>query len=117
MRLLFALAIAAAQPGSAPVLAVGACTETQVTRVEPRLQGAPGSGLFIAYADGLSQVSYGAPAGMKDSRPGDPVKLCLQSRPKNCPPGDSRGAVYAAVDRRTGEAWTVADSSHLCGGA
>lgn len=113
---LASLAMATA-PASAPVLAAGACTDTAIVRIEPRLQGAPGSGVFVAYADGVSQVSYRVLPPVQRSRAGDPVRLCVQSRPAGCPKGDTRGAVYSAFNRRTGETWSAADSSHLCGGA
>ena len=113
VALVAALGAASSQAG-APA---GACTDTMVSRVEPRLQGAPDSGVFVAYADGHTQSSYEVLPGAAHSRPGDPVKLCVVSRPAGCPKGDDRGAVLSAVNGRTGERWTAADSSHRCGGA
>lgn len=112
-----ACAAAPADPGKPPDLAVGGCEQTTVTRVEPRVQGQPDSGVFIAYADGVTQSTYQMLPGAAHSRPGDPVKLCLERRPKGCPKGDARGAVYVATNGRTGETWSAADSSHVCGGA
>ena len=51
------------------------------------------------------------------SRPGDPIRLCLVSIPKHCPPGDDRGRFYKATNLRTGKSWTLPDSEHMCGGA
>ncbi len=100
-----------------PRLAVGRCTATLVANVGPRLEGAPESGTFIAYANGLTQVSYDAVPGIRQSRPGDTVRLCVVSRPRGCPAGDTRGSVYKARNGRTGATWTAGDSSHQCGGA
>jgi hypothetical protein len=120
MALVLALAAADGPPQksrSASRLAVGACEATTIARIGSRLDGVPDSGIFIAYADGVTQVSYEALPGAASARPGDAVTLCLQSRPADCPKGDDRGGVYAVLDTRTGERWTAADSSHLCGGA
>lgn len=100
-----------------PKLTVGACLRTTVTLVAPRLEGVEGSGSSIAYADGHRQVSYDMLPGVEGSRPGDPVRLCLQSLPKHCPPGDDRGAIYTARNLRTGASWRAGDSQHQCGGA
>lgn len=115
--LLIATAAGWAGPSPASRMPVGGCTETRVVRVEPRLQGMPDSGVVITYADGATQVSYAVVPAMRDARPGDPVQLCVQSRPKNCPKGDDRGTVFLATNRRTHQTWTAADSSHMCGGA
>jgi hypothetical protein len=53
----------------------------------------------------------------ESSKPRDPVKLCLISIPKNCPPGDNRGKVYTATNLRTKKTFTLPDSQHSCGGA
>jgi hypothetical protein len=96
---------------------VGQCAQTIVKTVGTRLDGTPGSGSAIEYADGGSQVSYDQVPGIDDSRPGDPIKLCLVSAPQGCPAGDDRGKVYAGTNLRTGETWSEADSEHSCGGA
>lgn len=114
---LVAIVSLGAAPSSGSPEPAGGCSDTTVSRVEPRLQGAPDSGVFVAYADGRTQSSYEVVPGMAHARPGDPVKLCVISRPAGCPKGDDRGAVLSAVDSRTGERWTAADSSHRCGGA
>jgi len=112
---------AAEQNGALPGR-VGGCSIVTVKQVGTRLQDAdgtpvPGSGSAIAYADGGSQVSYDTIDGIDHSKPGDAVRLCLVSIPERCPPGDSRGRIYAATNLRTHEQWTAADSEHSCGGA
>lgn len=48
---------------------------------------------------------------------GHKVKACLESLPKDCPPGDNRGKGYSFYDYSTGVRVTGVDSWHLCGGA
>ena len=104
--------------GAAPLpTRVGTCSVTTVKQVEPRLEGMPGSGSAIAYQNGGYQVSYDTIPAIEASRPGDPVRLCLVSVPRNCPPGDMRGRVYRATNLRTKGTWTAADAEHSCGGA
>lgn len=104
--------------GAAPLpTRVGACSLTTVKQVEFRLEGMPGSGSAIVYENGGYQVSYDTIAAIEASRPGDPVRLCLVSIPKNCPPGDARGRVYRGTNLRTKGSWTAADAEHSCGGA
>ncbi|HZL00125.1 MAG TPA: DUF2939 domain-containing protein [Caulobacteraceae bacterium] len=93
------------------------CSNTRVSQVGSRLEGMPDSGSAIQYENGKSQVSYDTVPGIADARVGDRVRLCLVSRPQNCPPGDDRGAVWRATDLRNGETWSEADSEHSCGGA
>ena len=117
--LMSAIVMLAASPGQAAPLptAVGQCSETTIERTGPRLQGQPGSGSGVRYANGGTQVSYEVIAALVRSRPGDPVRLCLISIPQNCPPGDDRGRMYGATNLRTGESWTAPDAQHSCGGA
>jgi hypothetical protein len=96
---------------------VGECVQTTVQQVGTRLEGTPGSGSAISYANGGSQVSYDQVPGIDSSQAGDAIKLCLVSLPQNCPPGDDRGKVYSATNLRTGQTWSEADSEHSCGGA
>lgn len=96
---------------------VGDCVQTTVTLVGPRLEGVPNSGSGIVYANGMTQVEYDPIPGIDHSQVGDAVRLCLISIPKNCPPGDDRGRVYAGTNLRTNETWSVPDSEHMCGGA
>lgn len=106
----------AAEGGKAPSRAPS-CSISRLVTVGPRLEGVPDSGVAATYSNKLHQVSYDPIPALQASRPGDRVKLCVVSRPKNCPPGDARGAVYSATNLRTGQRWKAADSSHRCGGA
>jgi hypothetical protein len=110
------LLVAAAHAGPLPVK-VGQCVDTAIKDVGTRLEGVPDSGDAVRYADGGSQVSYDTIKGLKGSRAGDPVRLCLKSLPENCPPGDDRGKSYRATDLRTHSSWVAFDSEHMCGGA
>lgn len=96
---------------------VGDCVVTSVKEVTSRLDGVPGSGTDIVYADGIAQVSYDQEPAADASRAGDQVRLCLVSLPTGCPPGDDRGKVYDAENLRTGGRWSLPDSEHMCGGA
>lgn len=96
---------------------VGQCVETRIKELGPRLEGAPDSGSTVIYENGVFGVSYEVEAVLKSARVGDPVKLCLVSVPKGCPPGDDRGKEYKGTDLRTHRAWTLPDAEHMCGGA
>lgn len=96
---------------------VGACSDTAVMRVGPRLSGDPRSGSGILYENGGTQVSYDVIAALLRSRKGDRVRLCLTSIPTGCPPGDVRGRIYRATNLRTNGSWLAPDSQHTCGGA
>jgi hypothetical protein len=97
--------------------AVGQCTQTTIAKVETRLEGMPGSGSAVSFANGGYQVSYDTVPAITQSRAGDPVTMCLVSIPQGCPPGDNRGRQYKTTDLRTKESWTLPDSEHSCGGA
>ncbi len=96
---------------------VGRCVDTQIAELGSRLKGVPDSGSAIGYANGLYGVSYELVGALTRSRVGDPVRLCLVAIPEDCPPGDDRGKVYAAVNGRTKERWELPDAEHMCGGA
>jgi hypothetical protein len=101
---------------------VGECAATKVQKIETRLvDGADrpvkGSGSAVEFANGGYQVSYDAVPEVEASRPGDPVKICLVSIPRHCPPGDKRGRVYETTNLRTMGVWKLPDSEHACGGA
>jgi len=96
---------------------VGQCADTTVKAVSSRLDGDPDSGSAVSFADGGYQVSYDDVAAIDQSRPGDPINLCLVALPEDCPPGDDRGKTYKATNGRTGDSWTLPDSEHMCGGA
>jgi hypothetical protein len=122
---MIAAALCLAQPALAANLPahIGQCVTTEVKKVETRLmdggtgQPVAGSGSAIEFANGGYQVSYDQVPAVDQSRPGDPVKLCLVSTPRHCPPGDNRGRTYRATNLRTGGSWTLPDSEHMCGGA
>ena len=95
----------------------GQCVRTEIGELGSRLEGSPDSGSAIAYANGVTGVSYDVITAIRRSRVGDPITLCLVSVPRNCPPGDDRGKVYSAVNGRTQERWSLPDSQHSCGGA
>ena len=105
--------------------AIGQCAMTEITAIGDRFGNAlqplagkdfdPGTG--VAFANGGAQVSYDREASIERSRIGDSVRMCLIELPKDCPPGDDRGKVYTTTNMRTGEAWSLPDSQHMCGGA
>lgn len=102
---------------AALAMTVGQCTTTTVVRVGTRLVNTPGSGTAIQFANGVALVSYDTVSPAEASKPGDPVRMCLQSVPKHCPPGDERGKVYKVTNLRTRQSFTLPDSQHECGGA
>jgi uncharacterized protein len=104
---------------------VGQCTLTKIASIstrfgeelKPPTDKLPSSGSAVSYANKGFQVSYGFVGAIAASRIGDEVLLCLVLLPKNCPPGDDRGKVYAATNVRTKGSWVLPDATHLCGGA
>jgi uncharacterized protein len=104
----------------ANVSQVGQCGATRIDFIGPRLSpvvGEPPDGTSVGYADGVRQVSYDREPEVLRSRIGDPVRVCLVSKPSNCPPGDDRGRVYSVQNLRTRAEWKLPDASHRCGGA
>jgi hypothetical protein len=105
---------------------VGRCVDTSISAITDRfgqkLSPSPSKdgfdpGTAIRYANGGFQISYEKEAAIIRSAIGDKVKMCLVEIPKDCPSGDERGRVYNTKNLRTGEAWTLADAQHRCGGA
>jgi hypothetical protein len=118
LMLALAVAVAVPRPGDAAMpKRVGDCDTTTIKSVGTRLAGVPSSGSAVEFANGGAQVSYDTVAAVARSRPGDVVKICLVSVPKNCPAGDTRGRDYQVTNRRTHGSWTLPNSSHSCGGA
>lgn len=111
------IALAAATAEASQSARIGQCVETRVKEVGTRLEGAPGSGSLVTFANGGVQVSYDQVPEVDQSRPGDRVSMCLVSIPKDCPAGDDRGRTYKTTNKRTGQSWTLPDSEHGCGGA
>jgi uncharacterized protein YecT (DUF1311 family) len=102
------------------VARVGGCDLTRIDEITTRLtriEGEPPDGTSLGYADGVWQVSYDRDPAVLASRIGDPVRVCLASIPRHCPPGDGRGRVYAVENLRTHRRWAMSDSEHSCGGA
>ena len=104
---------------------LGQCVVTSITELRDRFGGkltfiSPEDGFdpgtAIRYANGGYQVSYYKETVIVRSKIGDKVKMCLVEIPKNCPPGDDRGRVYNTKNLRTGEAWSLPDAQHECGG-
>lgn len=96
---------------------VGQCTTTTIKLLGSRLEGVPDSGDAVQYANGGVGVSYDKVPGLRPSRRGDRVKLCLTSIPTDCPKGDDRGRTYKATNLRTHKSWELPDAEHMCGGA
>ena len=105
---------------------IGQCSYTSITaitdRFDQKLSPSPPTdgfdpGTKIRYANDVYQFSYEKETAIIRSAIGDKVQICLIEIPKNCPPGDSRGRVYNTKNLRTGEAWSLPDSQHSCGGA
>ena len=99
--------------------AVGACSQSTIAAIGGRLEGDDSfeSGTSVSFANDGGQVSYDREEAIIGSKVGDPVRICLVSIPKGCPPGDDRGKVYRTTNLRTGESWELSDSQHECGGA
>lgn len=114
-----AIVLAAASMAQAQGLPteIGQCVTTKIKSAGGRFADDPASGSAIAYENGGSQVSYEVLPAVAASRVGDQVRLCLVSRPRNCPANDQRGSVYRARNLRTQQGWELPDSAHKCGGA
>lgn len=87
---------------------VGTCLRTRVVEAGP---GPDGTALF-RYANGIVQVSDAQ--GAADTRPRDPIKLCLVARTQDCGDDAAPGRTFAAGNLRTGAAWTSADARMGC---
>jgi len=102
---------------------VGDCVNATIKWIGTRLTdgstGAltPGSGSAINFTNGGYQVGYNTVPAIERSRVGDPVRMCLEAIPQDCPIGDDRGRVYHVTNLRTHQSWSRADPSHMCGGA
>jgi hypothetical protein len=114
--LLFA-AIPLKSPAESIPTKVGQCTNTRVVKVGTRLEDVAGSGTAVNFSNGISLISYDTVPQAEESKPGDKVKICLKSIPKNCPPNDDRGRVYTVTNLRTKKKFTLPDSQHQCGGS
>ena len=122
LALLAALAMVATLPGPAMAATakptrVGQCVATTLKTIGTRLEGVADSGDYVEYGNGIVGVSYEQDPAIAKARVGDKITLCLVSLPKNCPPGDTRGKMYSALDLRSKGKWTLPDAEHMCGGA
>jgi uncharacterized protein len=104
---------------------VGQCSITKIASVSTRFgeelkrptRTPDSAGSAVSYANKGYQVTYSFIEAIAASRIGDEALLCLVSVPKNCPPGDDRGRIYAATNLRTKGTWVLPDAQHMCGGA
>jgi uncharacterized protein len=97
---------------------VGECSETIIAAFTGRLSDKPDdSGVRVYFGNGESQVSYELEPPITRSRVGDKVRMCLNSLPQDCPPGDDRGRDYKTTNLRTQESWILSPDQHMCGGA
>lgn len=105
--------------GSGPVPTTpGQCQVTRIARLGSRLVGGDfGMGVSIVFKNGIGLVDYAPNPVIVQQQAGDVVTVCLVSLPTNCPPGDDRGKTYSVYDHRQQATYTMADSSHMCGGA
>lgn len=87
---------------------VGTCLRTRV--VEARL--GPDASALLRYSNGIVQISDAQ--GVTETRPGDPIKLCLVARTQECGDDAAPGRTFAAGNLRTGAAWTSADARMGC---
>ena len=63
----------------------------------------------------LADKAYDADSlGHTESRPGDPIQLCLVSFTRDCGEADLPGRTYATGNLRTGAAWTLPDVRSSC---
>ena len=109
-------AMAGDEEGKAARLPVGACFQTRIKDIGPRLEGAPDSGSSVAYASGDFGSSYDVVAPLRRAKVGDAVKLCVVSTERHCPADTPPAQVLAAQDLRTGAAWKLATAEHSCRG-
>ncbi|ODA68153.1 hypothetical protein A7A08_01324 [Methyloligella halotolerans] len=104
---------------------VGQCTKSKIASITTRFgeelvepeDPLDSNGSAVTYANGGYQVSYDYIPELAASQIGDEVLICLVALPEDCPPGDDRGKYYSATNIRTGGAWSLPDSQHMCGGA
>jgi hypothetical protein len=114
-----------------PPKLVGTCADSFVQAKRFRMVPSPGDPDYQRTSDDFGKEvnigltnGIGIYAGDGDSfmlssnfASGHKIKVCLESLPQNCPPGDNRGKKYSFYDYRTGTRVVGYDSWHLCGGA
>lgn len=87
---------------------VGDCKFSKIREISTCLntsggKAVPGSGSSVLLENGIRGVSYDQLEPVDESKAGDKVLVCLVYIPKNCPPGDRRGRVYAMTNLRSVE--------------
>lgn len=114
-----------------PPTTVGRCSESWIQSKRFRMVPSPGDAGYSRTNDDfgkevLIQLTNGVGiySGHGDDfilssnfAAGHRVRVCLDSLPQHCPPGDNRGKRYSFYDLQTGARTSGADSWHLCGGA
>lgn len=90
---------------------IGECVRTRVAEIgSPPAATAP----VIHYVDGVVQDYDSGMLGHVETRPGDPIQLCLVSFSRDCGEEDLPGRTYATGNLRTGAAWTLPDVRSSC---
>ena len=98
------------------------CAKTTVDHLEWRLRDGkdgpfiPDTGSAIRFKNGGYQVSYFEEKAVQQSRPGDPVLMCLVKTFQNCPADNPSTRIYTTTNLRTFESWTMMDRVHGCVG-
>ena len=104
-----------ASPTSFPK--VGTCYDTRVTEAATGRPGHREGPSWAIFENKLALWDYGYIAPVTRTRPGDPIRACVWSLPKDCPSHDLRGIAYRIENLRTRERWVTYDSQHECRGA
>lgn len=114
-----------------PPMTVGQCADSFVQAKRFRMVPSPGDPGYARTTDDFGKEVFinltngiGIYSGEGDDfilsnsfAAGHKVKVCLESLPQSCPPGDNRGKGYSFYDYLTGTRVTGVDSWHMCGGA
>lgn len=93
---------------------VGDCVQTRVETI-----GVPpgGSTPVMRFSDGVVEEYDAGMLGQQETRPGDPIQLCLVAFTRDCGlvfADDQPGRTYATGNLRTGAAWTQPDLRSRC---
>ncbi len=92
---------------------IGDCVHTRIESIGPLPGGAP----VIRYTDGVMQEYESDMLGQVETRPGDPIRLCLVAFTRDCGAvfeDEQPGRTYATGNLRTGAAWTSPDIRSSC---
>jgi hypothetical protein len=94
---------------------IGECVHTRVASIGAVPGGA--SAPVIRFSDGVIQDYDSGMLGHIETRPGDPIQLCLVSFTRDCGTiiaDEQPGRTYATGNLRTGAAWTLPDLRSSC---